>query len=1000
MKLILKNYLFIILCCLLSFSWAQEKRKSRNVQIADKYFQVEDYYLATDYYKQELVDNIDNVYAIYQLGECHRLFFDYEVAKEWYARCMELDVETYPLSLYYYALMLKIEGNYIESEKFLEEFLKMYVPKGEDDPYKELAQLHYDGAVLAVEELKKPARDFDFSCLDSAINTESSDFSPAIYEHDSSIVFASSHVSEKRDKISGRSGEAYYDQVWYEKGDSGWTDKESTFKESKFNVINSKFHDGPGVFNSQRDKYYFTRSDNKNEDKTDYECAIYVTKFLDGKWQEPILLNGNINQPEVWNGHPALSEENDTLFFVSKREGGFGQYDIWYSVLKDDVEDNWGEAVNMGDKVNTPYIESYPSYYSKERVLFFTSNGHKGFGGLDVFMANGKNHETIQNVGLPFNSNKDDFHFSLGDVKGYLSSNREGGQGNDDIYQFNIESKEALIALIESSELQKKGAETVSIKGQILDDKGQPREGVGVILKDSDHKEITRTLTDKEGHFVFSNLDPSKDYKVILDDENPNLTSPMIYQVEGLEVIGNSDVIVTKDIPSDKRIAVKGRILDDDGNPESNAIVALYNEEGVELKTTTTDDDGLFVFANLDPTGNYNTVVKKRRNRPKQDEKIKVNNVLVSQVNEEEVNTTSLEKAAIGEIASRVVFESIYFDSNKSKLRPEAKKVLDELIDYIQNSSKKLKIEIHGHTDSQGSMEYNIKLGRKRGNSAYKYLLKKGLNQSLLIVNSVGEHSPRATNDTPEGRQLNRRVEFSIVGGGAYSPKAMVYVVEPRTSIHQVAQKFNMTVDEVKEMNNITSDALQAYRPMRVRRNGMSTAPVMMAGEVKKQKTEPITYNTEKTILFNDEYNKSVHYHRYDGSGYYMVLPRNTLYSIAKICKITLEELKAMNNLTEESIIYAGQALKVNTHVTESKEDYRERTTLADVGLKVSEQKGEIFDIGDNLRYVVKEGDTFYSVCKAFNMGFEELRKLNNLSNYLLHPNMVLKVKKIEKDNQ
>ena len=140
MKLVFKNYLFIVFCVLFSFSWAQDKRKSRNIQIADKYFNVEDYYLATDYYKKELEENIEDAYAVYQLGECHRLIFDYPTAKDWYARCMELDKETYPLAVYYYALMLKIEGDYVEAEKLLKEFLDSYTPEEENDPYKELAQ--------------------------------------------------------------------------------------------------------------------------------------------------------------------------------------------------------------------------------------------------------------------------------------------------------------------------------------------------------------------------------------------------------------------------------------------------------------------------------------------------------------------------------------------------------------------------------------------------------------------------------------------------------------------------------------------------------------------------------------------------------------------------------------------------------------------------------------------------------------------------------------------
>lgn len=988
----MKNYIVLILCICFSLSFAQNDRKSRTVQIADKYFLVEDYYLATDYYRKELESNINNAYAVFQLGECHRLFFDYKMAKRWYARCMELDAKKYPLAAYYYALMLKIDGEYLEAEHVLEDFENSYEPEDSEDHYKELAHLHYEGSALALDELQKPVRDFEFHGLDTVLNTSFSEFAPAIYENDSSLVFASSRITKDNDEIYGRSGEGFLDIFWFQKSDTAWFHQAKREIEENFTIVNSKFNDGAGVFNTQKDKYYFTRCDVKNKEKTDFQCGIYVTSFLDGSWNDPLRLNKNINPDNVWNAQPALSPENDTLFFVSKREGGYGQHDIWYSVREnnDANTEAWGEAKNMGDKINTPYIDLSPSYYAKEHILFFSSNGHKGFGGLDIFIAKGKKYDNVYNLGLPFNSNKDDFYFVLGKKIGYSSSNREG-QGNDDIFQFNIESKEALIALIASKELQKQGAKTVTIRGTVLDDKKNPKEGVTVMLTDSDRKEISRTTTSVDGQFVFADLDPSKNYRVTVLDENPSLTSQMLYRVGELEIIGNNKQYVTKDIPADKRIAVKGRILDEDGKPRAGVIVALLND-GVEIKKTTTDKNGLFVFADLDPNGKYTTVVKDKKGHIKDDKHAQVNNVLVSTVDKKDVNTTSLDVAAKGDVASRVTFESIYFDFNQSKLRPEAKKVLDELVEYLQSSSIKLKIEIDGHTDAIGSSSYNIKLGKKRGNIAYDYLIKKGIEPSMIVVNSIGEGKPVASNKTPEGRQLNRRVEFFIIGGGAYSPKAMIYILNPKTSIGQVVKDFNMTEDELKELNNLKStDALQAYRPLRVRKNGMSNAPLMVAGEDQKDPS-PLPSSTGK-IMFDDAYNKGIAYNKYDGSGYYMVLPRNTLFSIAKICQIEMNDLKKINNLTTNSIIYPGQVLKVNHHVTETKENYQKRTSLADVGVNVSKQEGEIFSIGNILHYVVKEGDTFYSICKYFNVGFEQVKILNNLASFDLSSRMVLKIK-------
>ncbi|MCP4520329.1 MAG: LysM peptidoglycan-binding domain-containing protein [Cytophagales bacterium] len=1000
MKKYIHFLLVALLCTGLSMtSFAQKKSKA--VRIADKYFEVEDYYLATDFYKKELENDINNAYAVYQLGECHRHFFDYEMAKKWYARCLELDADNYPLARYYYGVMLKVEGEYQKAEEALLEFMNTYEPTDSSDRYKELAQLEYDGAALALDELQKPIRDFEFHNVEMGVNTSYSEFSPAIYQNDSSIIFASSRLTEKNDDIHGHFGEGFVDNFWFEKTEDGWVER--THKNEKLEVINSEFNDGAGVFSKERDRYYFTRCDIKIPKTKKYECAIYVTRDLQGeKWSDPVPLNNNINLAGTWNAQPALSPNDDTLFFVSKRDGGYGEHDIWYSVLIDDgIADNWGEAVNMGERINTPYVELSPSYYRKENVLFFASNGHLGFGGLDIFMVRkGGNNDTIQNLGLPFNSNKDDFAFVLGDKKGYLTSNRETGQGNDDLFKFNIKSKEALIAKIDSKELLEEGAETVNVKGTILS-QGVLAKGAIVMLKDSAGMELTRIVTKKDGYFEFNELDPNKNYKITVDDENATLLNHIVYRVGDLRIEGNnSNIAPTDSSEIEKRIAVKGRILDEKGLPREGVTVALLDGELKELKTTTTDKDGLFVFADLEPGINYSTVVKDKRGRVKNDDDAQVNNVLVSKVNKNDVNTTSLDVASTGEVASRVSFESIYFATDKYRLTDESKQVLDKLVSYLQSSSIKLKIEINGYTDSVGEEGYNVKLGNRRAKSTYKYLVKKGVDKSMIVVNAIGEKNPAASNATVEGRRLNRRVEVFVIGGGEYSAKAMIHIIPPKTSLDDLANQYGMTVEEIKKVNNLNSDILDAYKPIRVRKNSFSNAPLMIAGQGTGNPVRPSSGNT---VTFNNQYNQGVVYNKYDGSGYYMVLPKNTLFSIAKVCNISLDELRKLNNLTAASTIYPGQVLKVNAHVVETKEEYTNRTTLADAGVNVSEQAGEVFSIGKELRYVVKEGDTFYSVCKAFNMGFEELRMLNNLPNFVLSPRMVLRVKAPkdeESDNQ
>ncbi|MEQ9307257.1 MAG: hypothetical protein RJQ14_25305, partial [Marinoscillum sp.] len=211
-------------------------------------------------------------------------------------------------------------------------------------------------------------------------------------------------------------------------------------------VINTKYGDGSGSFNRERNRFYYTNCD---EDLGDV-CHIYMSRLESGKWTEPKPLNLNINEYGFNSKHPNLTPGGDTLFYTSDREGGFGQLDLYMSINAG--EENWGPPMNLGEQINTPFNEVSPFYDQNERVLFFASNGHRGFGGFDIYIARGNKFESaeIYNAGIPFNSYRDDIFFFLGKGKGYLSSNREDGVGKFDIYGFNIRSKSDIISEVSS----------------------------------------------------------------------------------------------------------------------------------------------------------------------------------------------------------------------------------------------------------------------------------------------------------------------------------------------------------------------------------------------------------------------------------------------------------------------------------------------------------------------------------------------------------------------
>lgn len=874
MKISVFKIVLIFIISLSGFSYAfsqkggedpyKGKSNSRKAKaaadIGDKYFRNYEYYLAAQEYKKAIIEDPSYLYALYHLAESYRLYFDYDNARIFYRNVLDIDAKAYPLAEYWYASMLKHEGQYEEALKNFHQFIEDYP---DSDPnatqLKEKARIDAKGCELAINELKKPVRDFEFTDLPGPVNTGNSEYSPALFKNDTSIIITSARPGTVGDKDDGTLGGKFSDMFRFEKeADSAWVQNDSA---DSFADLNTHFHESAGSFTADKKKFYFTSCNDKVVKKgvPIYECVIYVTKFADGVWSKPEKLNDNINVKGEYTAEPSISPKGDTLFFVSKKPGGKGMSDIYYSTCTGD--DNWGEAVNM-EQINTQFIEKSPCYYSKEKILFFSSNGREGFGGLDIFKAFfAPAFDTIKNIGLPFNSNSDDFYFVLGDKKGYLASNRDGGIGNDDIYMFNPISKEALIAQVEKDSMlalaKKDSLKSISIEGTVLNDgSNEPASDVEGALKDKEGKTIKTTKTNEEGKFRFENL-PVDDYKVTLEDEEPSLTGKSKYIVEDLKVKG-----------SDRNV-------------------------------------------------------------------------------------------------SKVLFENIYFNFDKYNLRPEARKVLRELADYLKEHPE-VQVEMNANTDSYGTSAYNNVLSRKRGEAAFDYLVKKGIDKSSLVVNALGESKPIATNTNPAGRQLNRRVEFYILGGEGFQAKAMAYIVDPNATLEDIAKKFNMTVDELKQLNGLETDELQAYQPLRVRRTGDDDiiAPVTLS-LVTPSSDEPET-SDPRFALNQTSPEKYRQPELASNEDFYIVAPKNTLFSIARLFGMKVNELKELNHITSDTI-HIGQRLVVKTLSSEQLTEGRE--------------------------YVVKEGDTMASIAKRFGISPQKLKELNALDGYLLYRHMVLRVK-------
>ncbi|MFC7526899.1 OmpA family protein [Parapedobacter sp. GCM10030251] len=276
-------------------------------------------------------------------------------------------------------------------------------------------------------------------------------------------------------------------------------------------INNARYHTGPAAADQGGRTLYITRTypgkqgDTSRENRRRYRTnrlELYIHRQgSGGEWESEPFIYNNVKEYSV--GHAALSVDGSTLYFVSDMPGGQGGTDIWYSERQ--ADGSWGTPLNAGGTVNSGGDELFPNI-GPEGTLYYSSDGFAGMGGLDVFAATGgKAGWTLpRNLRYPVNSSGDDFAYLTtyeGEegVAGYLSSNRRGGQGGDDLYSFTFEKPKIVIIL-------KGTASDKSTKDRLAD--------VSVTLYDGEREIAARKRTDGSGAFEFV-LDRDKRYTVL-----------------------------------------------------------------------------------------------------------------------------------------------------------------------------------------------------------------------------------------------------------------------------------------------------------------------------------------------------------------------------------------------------------------------------------------------------------------------------------------------------
>lgn len=714
-------------------------------KMADQHFDRMEYYHCVDMYneladrtiKGKGVENIENIrraaISNYKLFKAKKAIHYFEaLAKK--TDFTEMDYEYFIQALRYDEQYEKASQ---EINKAVENFPENRYFNNLQNQLNDFNALFADSAKIKVQKTN--------------ISSQYGDFSPVYYQD--GLIYATKSVNAQ--VLNGRSK---WDNSFYINLLQTKFEPDSSLSNGKLlrHQFLDKGHDGPVAFTRDQQKMVITKNSlGKKKGKDVIVLALYFSEFIDGEWTELVPFEFNSDDYNV--GHASFSDDGNTLYFSSDMDGSFGRTDLYRSNFENG---KWTEPENLGQRFNTNMDEMFPFVIGNK--LYFSSNGHFGLGGLDLFEVDLTNNEKPKNLGYPINTPADDFALISMDeegLKGYFSSNRE--DNIDKIYSFSREKDQfkLLVNIFERYE-----------KDELL-----PHQAFSFTNLNTNTRE--EYYTNDKGQLNLL-IGANETYVLTTEKKDFNLLKTDTITTVGLEkdeeVISNLILLPTKIMIGLRVIAQDTRL------PLDSATVNISNfyAKGNMDTTLITNDHGLAVLE-VDRNKEFLAHGSKK-----------------GYIAAEQNFNTSNEHGRIIELelelppitkGTTFKLDNIFYDFNASTLRPESMRTLDKLAEFIKEND--VKIEISAHTDSRGSDAYNQRLSQQRAQSCVDYLVKtKGISPSKIIAKGYGESKPTTieSNDKKivlteryinsikdkdikeEYHQLNRRTEVTILDYDAH----------------------------------------------------------------------------------------------------------------------------------------------------------------------------------------------------------------------------------------
>lgn len=724
----MKKYLILILLAII-FASAYPQKGGINIKRADKYYKDFNFSQALEFYKKANEKNPENIYIKGRIGNSYKFLSKIAEAEKWYAQVALADGSD-DIFKFRYAQSLMASGKHREA-------LNMY-----NEYYDAIGKPEYK--VQNVDE-KLFQEDDKYEIKLEEFNSKSSDFSPIKIRND--LYF-----------VSNRQNDAFMSRqdVWSNRPFTQiFTINLSDSSKNKTPVIynkeiSKKYHEGSMSWDRKQNDLYITRSNYSDKKPTfgenrEVNLKIFKIAYVPEKNDFGSILVDNLSfdSKNFSVAYPSVSADGNFMIFSSDMPGGFGGLDLY---VAENAGGIWSNPLNLGDKINTPGNEAFP-FIMPDGMLFFSSDGHLGLGGYDVYSSELQDDGTFGkpvNLRNPINSQSDDFGFWIDDnySEGFFTSNRPSKFGSDDIYSF---KKKAYM-----------------FESVIYDSKTEQKiDSAKIILTNLDENEEIILYTDAEGHVIHP-IVPFSNYSIRI------LKNGYLPEEANFSTI-DDEVYAEIPLVKDFGIVLEVTVLDAETKKEIPAANVLLAELlTAKEETNTTNSYGKTIFM-LDENIEYRIKASK-----------KLTGDYVYLAVSKDFNTYDVESPAnlttVIELRKvqknmEIKIDNIYYDLGKYFIRNDAKPELNKLIKILKDNPR-MEIELSSHTDCRGSKASNAKLSAQRAEAAVNYLIRNGISYRRLTATGYGEtkilngcecEGSQRSNCSEDEHQQNRRTVFSIL---------------------------------------------------------------------------------------------------------------------------------------------------------------------------------------------------------------------------------------------